>query len=142
MKNRYLRILGLVVVLLVFALAIRLLYGILQEYSVRQIIDSVRQIPTKWILAALGLTAVNYGILVGYDFLAVRYVREPLALWKVALASFTGYACSYNIGATLAGTSVRYRLYSAWGMSSLKISSLTAKFLKGRKRQPLSWSET
>ena len=63
-------------------------------------------------------------ILVGYDFLAVRYVREPLALWKVALASFTGYACSYNIGATLAGTSIRYRLYSAWGMSPLKILQL------------------
>ncbi len=124
MKKRYLRILGLAVVLLVFALAIRLLYGILQEYSVSDIIDSVRKVQVKWILAALGLTVVNYGILVGYDFLAVRYVREPMALWKVALASFTGYACSYNIGATLAGTSIRYRLYSAWGMSPLKILQL------------------
>ena len=67
---------------------------------------------------------MNYVILVGYDYLAIRYVQEPLALWKVALASFTGYACSYNIGATVAGTSVRYRLYSAWGLPLLKILQL------------------
>ena len=58
---------------------------------------SVKGIPLRWILAALVLTAVNYLILVGYHFLAVRMPRVPLALWKVALASFTGYACSYNI---------------------------------------------
>ena len=70
------------------------------------------------------MTVVNYMILVGYDYLAVRHVGEPLGLGKIALASFTGYACSYNIGATIAGTSIRYRLYSAWGMSSLRILQL------------------
>ena len=48
------------------------------------------------------MTVVNYMILVGYDYLAVRHVGEPLGLGKIALASFTGYACSYNIGATIA----------------------------------------
>jgi uncharacterized membrane protein YbhN (UPF0104 family) len=124
MKKRYLRILGLLVILLVFALAVRLLVGILKRYSVAEILASVQAIPARWIVFALILTIFNYVILVGYDFLAVRYVREPLALWKVALASFTGYACSYNIGATVAGTSIRYRLYSAWGMSPLKILQL------------------
>jgi uncharacterized membrane protein YbhN (UPF0104 family) len=124
MKNRYLRILGPLVILLVFVLAMWLLYRILEKYTVAEIVGSVRAIPLRWVLAALALTAVNYLILVGYDFLAVRYVRVPLALWKVALASFTGYACSYNIGATVAGTSVRYRLYSAWGMPPLKVLQL------------------
>jgi uncharacterized membrane protein YbhN (UPF0104 family) len=67
---------------------------------------------------------VNYVILVGYDYLAVRYVGEPLGLGKIAFASFAGYACSYNVGATIAGTSIRYRLYSAWGMSPLRILQL------------------
>ncbi len=124
MKKRYLRILGPLVILLVFGLAMWLLYQILRRFSVAQIVARVREIPTHWILVALGLTVLNYAILVGYDFLAVRYVRERVALWKVALASFTGYACSYNIGATLAGTSIRYRLYSAWGMSPLKVLQL------------------
>ncbi len=42
----------------------------------------------------------------------------------MALASFTAYTCGYNFGSTLAGTSVRYRLYSAWGVPPLKILQL------------------
>jgi uncharacterized membrane protein YbhN (UPF0104 family) len=45
-------------------------------------------------------------------------------LRKIALASFAGYAFSYNFGATLFGTSIRYRLYSAWGVPLLKIVKL------------------
>ena len=68
---------------------------------------------------------VNYLILVGYDWFAVRWVGEKdLPLRKIALASFTGYAFSYNFGATLFGTSIRYRLYSAWGVPLLKIVEL------------------
>ena len=71
------------------------------------------------------LTVLNYAILVGYDWFAVRWVGEKdLPLRKIALASFTGYAFSYNFGATLFGTSIRYRLYSAWGMSLRKILDL------------------
>ena len=72
-------------------------------------------------MAASLLTVLNYAILVGYDWFAVRWVGEKdLPLRKIALASFTGYAFSYNFGATLFGTSIRYRLYSAWGMPLLK----------------------
>ena len=71
------------------------------------------------------MTVVNYLILVGYDWFAVRWVGEKqLPLRKIALASFTGYAFSYNFGATLFGTSIRYRLYSAWGMPLRKILDL------------------
>ena len=124
MKKRLFRFLGPCLVLLVFALALRLLYGIIKDYSIHEIAESVKQIPAAWIAAAVALTVVNYVILVGYDYLAVRYVGVSLPLWKIALVSFAGYACSYNIGATLAGTSIRYRLYSAWGVPPLKILQL------------------
>ena len=124
MKKLLFRFLGPCLVVLVFVLAIRLLYGIIKDYSVHDIVDSMRQIPAVWIAAAAALTVVNYFILIGYDYLAVRYVEAPLPLWKIALVSFAGYACSYNIGATLAGTSIRYRLYSAWGVPPMKILQL------------------
>jgi uncharacterized membrane protein YbhN (UPF0104 family) len=69
---------------------------------------------------------VNYAILVGYDYLAVRFIGHPLPLRKIALASFCGYVISYNFGALLGGTSVRYRLYSAWGLSNFEIAKLLA----------------
>ena len=73
----------------------------------RKIWQSVQAIPTAWIVAAILLTVLNYVILVCYDWLAVRYVGEKLALWKIAMVAFTAYAFSYNLGATFAGTPVR-----------------------------------
>jgi phosphatidylglycerol lysyltransferase len=124
MKRPYLHYLGALLVVLVFCAALWLLYRQLEKYSLQQILDSLQEIPRSAVVLAIALTVLNYGILVCYDLLAVRYVGESLALWKVAMASFTGYACSYNFGATLAGTSIRYRLYSAWGMPILKILQL------------------
>jgi len=118
------------VVLAIFALAVWLLWHQLRTPGPdgvplwQEIPASLRKVPTRSIVAAIGITIINYLILVGYDYLAVRFVGERLALWKVALASFAGYACSYNIGATLAGTTIRYRLYSAWGVPTLKILQL------------------
>jgi uncharacterized membrane protein YbhN (UPF0104 family) len=122
--KKHLRYLGPLLVVLIFAVAVWFLHGILKKHTYAEVRQSVAQISTLWLYAAIGLTLLNYVILVGYDLLAVRYIGERLALWKVALASFTGYAFSYNVGATFAGTTVRYRLYSAWGVSPMKILQL------------------
>jgi len=54
---------------------------------------------------------------------AWRFIlRNPLAYRKIAFASFIGYAFSTNIGfSMIAGSSVRYRLYSSWGLSAIDI---------------------
>jgi uncharacterized membrane protein YbhN (UPF0104 family) len=70
------------------------------------------------------LTVLNYVILMGYDMLAVKSVAHPLPFRRVALASFTGFATSYSFGALLGGGSVRFRLYSAWGLSPGEIVQL------------------
>lgn len=58
-------------------------------------------IPLSRLLLAIGLTVVNYVILVNYDWLAVRYIGHPLSLARVALASFVGYVSSNNFGMLL-----------------------------------------
>ncbi len=123
--KRFLHIFGRLLILAVFLGAAWLLYDRLKEYTVQQIADAIAKIPTQNIVLAVLVTVVNYLILVGYDWFAVRWVGEKqLPLRKIALASFTGYAFSYNFGATLFGTSIRYRLYSAWGMPLRKILDL------------------
>ena len=67
---------------------------------------------------------INYMILVGYDWLALKAIHKQLPLPRVALVSFVGQAVSYNFGALLGGTSVRYRFYSAWGFSLTDIVRL------------------
>lgn len=123
--KRLLPLFGRLLILMVFLGAAWLLYDRLKEYSYAQIRDAVAAIPRWHIVAASMGTVLNYVILVGYDWFAVRWVGEKqLPLSKIALASFTGYAFSYNFGATLFGTSIRYRLYSAWGVPVLKIVEL------------------
>jgi len=122
--KRLLRLLGPLLVLLIFSGAIWLLYYELRQYHYRDIRQSLRQIPAAKIWLAVGLTVLNYLILIGYDLLAVRSIGHPLPLGKVAVASFVGYVSSYNFGALLGGTSVRYRLYSGWGLSTVEIVKL------------------
>lgn len=115
--KKYLRYLGHVLIIAIFALAVYLLYHKLKAYSIAQIRESVDQISWARIMLSMFLMVINYVILVGYDWLALKAIHKKLPLPRVALVSFVGQAVSYNFGALLGGTSVRYRFYSAWGFS-------------------------
>ncbi len=115
--KKYLRYLGPVLISCIFAGAIYLLYHKLKAYSLAEIRLSLSQIPDWRLLASIGLMIVNYIILVGYDWIALVAINKPLPLNRCALVSFIGQAVSYNFGALLGGTTVRYRFYSAWGFS-------------------------
>jgi hypothetical protein len=86
--------------------------------------DAVLETPWRAVVAALFLSFAGYVISVGYDWLAVRWIGAHLPLWKIAWVSFVSYAFSYNFGATLFGTSIRWRFYSSWGLSLVKILEL------------------
>ena len=123
--KRLLHILGRVLIVAIFLAAAWILYAELKKYSLREIHDALLSISPWHIAVAVVMTVLNYLILVGYDWFAVRWVGEKdLSPRKIAMASFTGYAFSYNFGATLFGTSIRYRLYSAWGVAPRRIFDL------------------
>lgn len=123
MKN-FLRYIGRLVILAIFVLAIYLLYHKLKSYSVAEIRASIQQISWARISCSLFLMVINYIILVGYDWLALRAIHKKLSVARVALVSFIGQAVSYNFGALLGGTTVRYRFYSAWGFTLVDIVKL------------------
>lgn len=108
-----------------FALAVVALYRQLHAYRLHDILVRIEQMPSRQLWMALMLTAGSYLIMTGYDILALRYIRHPMEMAKTALASFLGYAFSNNIGfSMIAGASIRYRLYSAWGLSALEITQV------------------
>lgn len=123
MKNVW-RYIGHVLVACIFVGAIYLLYRKLSVYSVAQIQESMAQIPCWRLLASAGLMIINYIVLVGYDWLALIAIHKRLPLRKVGLVSFVGQAVSYNFGALLGGTAVRYRFYSSWGFTVPEIVRL------------------
>ena len=111
-------------VVLVFAGAVWLLYGQVRHYSWAEIRDSIYKVPRGQIILSCVLTVVNYVVLMGYDVLAVKSVCAPASLAADCLASFTGFATSYSFRRSWAGGSVRFRLYSAWGLSPGEIVQL------------------
>lgn len=115
------RLAGAALVIGLFVGVLWLLHHELKGYPLRDIQRALREIPTSRVWLAIALTAANYLILIGYDLLAVRSIDCSLSLRRVALASFAGFVTSYNFGALLGGTSIRYRLYSAWGLSAVDI---------------------
>ncbi len=122
--KKYLRYLGPMLISCIFVGAMYLLYHKLKAYSFEQIRDSLSQISNWRLLASVGLMFLNYLILVGYDWLALVAIKKPLSLKRVSLVSFIGQTVSYNFGALLGGTTVRYRFYATWGFSLHEIVKL------------------
>ena len=122
--KKYLRYLAPLLVLAIFILAVYLLYDKLKAYSIAQIRAAIDQIPYTRLFLSFILCIVNYFILIGYDWLALKAIHKTLPMSKVSLVSFVGQTVSYNFGALLGGTSVRFRFYSVWGFSIHEILHL------------------
>ncbi len=127
MNRKVVNTLGSFAGLLLFLIALWVLHHVLSGYHYRDLAAGARAVPARRLFFALLLTALNYFVLTGYDSLAFRYIHRTLAYSKIAFASFIGYAFSNNIGLSmLAGSSVRYRLYTSWGLSVLEITKMVA----------------
>jgi phosphatidylglycerol lysyltransferase len=120
-RQRALGAAGSLAVLCVFIAAVYVLHRELRDYRLRDIEQSLSLLSWSQLFAALALTATSYTLLTGYDWLAVHYIDRSLPYTRIALASFVSYVSSYNFGAILGGTTMRYRLYSAFGLSAIEI---------------------
>ncbi|HEX9492230.1 MAG TPA: lysylphosphatidylglycerol synthase domain-containing protein, partial [Thermoanaerobaculia bacterium] len=116
-----------IAILVVFALALRVLGTTLARYRYRDIVAYISSLPVDQIILAVVLTLLGYLIMTGYDTLAFEYIRHPLPYRKIALASFIGYAFNNNVGLSgLVGGSLRYRLYTAWRLSAVEVAKVIA----------------
>lgn len=114
-------------ILLLFALALHILQTTLARYRYRDILAYLRSLPIDQIGPAAGLTLLGYLVMTAYDTLAFRYIRHPLPYFKIALASFIGYAFNNNVGLSgVVGGSLRYRLYNSWRLSAVEIAKVIA----------------
>ena len=108
---------------LLAALAVAVLHRELGTYHVRDIARRIGMLPSSSVLAATLLMALDYGVLILCDLLALRYVQRRLPLRRVALASSVGYGVSHLLSySALTGGSVRYRFWSAWGLTAPEIA--------------------
>lgn len=124
-KRIKVRHLGPLIGLALFLLALLILNRALGENSYQDILRYIADFPPARISGAIALTALSYFILTLYDHLALRYLQKNIGKIRVSLASFISYCFSRNLGfALLTGGSIRYRFYSAWGLSAEEIARL------------------
>ena len=113
LRRRALAALPVVIGLALFLVALEVLRLELQAVTWHEITDDVMHTPLPSLMLALGLTALNYLVLAGYDLLAFEYIGKVLPARQIVGVSLLAYAVAHNVGfAMLSGASVRYRFYS------------------------------
>jgi phosphatidylglycerol lysyltransferase len=94
--------------LALFALALWVIHKELAAFGLGDLLGRLSGIPTRAIALALLAAALGYGTLTLFDPLALAYLGRSLPYRRTALASFTGYAFSHNLGlGVLSGGAVR-----------------------------------
>ncbi len=125
--DRLKSIVPVAVVLLLAAMGFFALSHLLREVHMHDIRAAWAQVGVLHLLAAAGLTAISYLALTLYDVLALRAIDRPLPYRVAALASFTSYTLSHNLGLALfTGGSARYRIYSAHGLGAGDVGRVVA----------------
>lgn len=109
------------------AISAWLLYRELRSISLDDVMDSLYAIRMhQWVLASAA-AILAYSSLAGYDRIALLHLRRKISWLFIALCSFTTYALSHNIGASVvSGAVVRYRAYSSQGLPGSQIAVLIA----------------
>ena len=116
-----------VIGLLAVVFSFWLLYRELKDISASEVMASVAAIPFhRWVFAVVA-TFLAYGALAWYDRIALLHLGRKLSWLVISLVSFTTYALSHNIGASvLSGAMVRFRAYGTMGLSVAEIGVLVA----------------
>ncbi|HUO53109.1 MAG TPA: UPF0104 family protein [Rhodoblastus sp.] len=93
-----------------------------------QLIAAFKAIPPHHYLLSLAATVVAYVALAFYDWIALLHLGVRHISWRfITACSFTTYALSHNIGASVvSGAMVRYRGYASKGLNATQIAVLVA----------------
>jgi glycosyltransferase 2 family protein len=118
--------LGMVLSIAIILVAVFVLYRILHDIDPDELVDALEATDWRTLGIAGFFVAAGYLTLTFYDLFALRTIgRSELPYRIAALGSFTSYAVGHNVGASVfSGGAVRYRIYSAWGLSVIEVTKI------------------
>ncbi len=110
---------GILLTLVLFYAALWVLRREVRASHYDDVLRYLKQIPIRYFFMAFLMSMGSYIALTFYDVLGIRHVQKKLSYARTALTSFIAYSFSHNIGmAAITGGGIRYRLYSAWGLTA------------------------
>lgn len=118
--------LGLVASLVVIGIAATVLYRMLHNLNFADVVAALKAKDPLHVAAAFVLVACAYVTLTFYDWFALRTIGKSEVPYRVAaLSGFCSYSVGHNVGFTVfTGGSVRYRIYSAWGLNAIDVAKI------------------
>jgi uncharacterized membrane protein YbhN (UPF0104 family) len=117
---------GVALSLTIIAVAAVVLYRILRTIDTSEVVQALLTADLRNVALAALFVAGGYFTLTFYDLFALRTIgRNDVPYWAAALAAFTSYSVGHNVGASvLTGGAVRYRIYSAWGLTAVEVAKI------------------
>jgi glycosyltransferase 2 family protein len=110
----------------IIVVAAVVLYHMLSEIDFDDVVEAIDEVEKRDIAVAALFVAASYFTLTFYDLFALRTIGHADVPYRVAaLAGFVSYAVGHNVGASaFTGGAVRYRIYSAHGLSAIDVAKL------------------
>nr|WP_210302699.1 YbhN family protein [Bartonella callosciuri] len=106
-------------------ISIRILYIKLSAISFGDVLERLSNLSVQHWLLACSCSFLAYAALAGYDRIALQHLGHKISWVFIAICSFTTYALSHNIGASVfSGAVVRYRAYKMKGLNGTEIAIL------------------
>ncbi|GGF79213.1 membrane protein [Azorhizobium oxalatiphilum] len=118
--------LGFIASLIVIGFAVTVLYRMLHKLNFADVWNALAAKDPLHVAAAFVLVACAYVTLTFYDLFALRTIGKNDVPYRVAaLSGFCSYSVGHNVGFTVfTGGSVRYRIYSAWGLNAVDVAKI------------------
>lgn len=118
--------LGIVLSLAIIGAACVVLYRMLHNLNIQEVLVALKTFSHKDIAIAAAFVVFGYLTLTFYDLFALRAIGKTKVPYPVAaLAGFTSYSIGHNVGASVfTGGAVRYRVYSLHGLSAVDVAKV------------------
>ncbi|GAA3842775.1 hypothetical protein AFIC_002991 [[Pseudomonas] carboxydohydrogena] len=125
-EKQILHKLGVALSLMVIGFALHILYQMLRDIHLDDVLKALRGTEIKTVALAGLCVAAGYFTLTFYDFFALRAIGRTEIPYRVAaFAGFTSYSIGHNVGASVfTGGAVRYRVYSSWGLTAIDVAKV------------------
>jgi uncharacterized membrane protein YbhN (UPF0104 family) len=95
----------------------------LRALSIEEVFHTINSISYKKLTAAIILCFANYLIMIGYDWIGLRYAGVNLPFRKIALTSIVGDTLNNNLGlSAVGGSTIKFRFYSSLGVGASSIA--------------------
>lgn len=123
-RNRFKTYAGIVVSVLLAALAGWVLWRTFLRISFADVLAQMRAVPASKLALAGFCAAAAFTVLAFYEVVVVRYVKHCIGRAKPMLTAYIAFPLGHAIGqAMLSGGALRYRMYTPAGFSATEVGA-------------------